>query len=1134
MIGRGGMGEVFAAVHHLQRHGVAVKVLTAEAARDPRYRTAFRNEVRNAAQMDHPNLVAVYDYGEVTPEEAEGSRGRLEAGTPWLAMEEVVGDTLLPYCGCFDWRRMRVVVLGLLDALAHVHARGVYHRDMKPGNVLLTEVSGRMVVKLSDFGLAHASEATEEDHFNGGTPAYMAPEQFDGMWRNYGPWTDLYGLGAMLFALTTGVPPFGLSRSFEESRELHREATVPALTPPFPVPAGFESWLRRLLEKDPARRYRRAADAAHDFLALGAPVGEPSGGSPAPRADLETLRLQTLSTMTDAADGPTEEVRFTVGSAIARPPPLPTDWRALERHAETHDHAGLNLLGMRTLPLIGREPERDALWSALRRARSHGRVEVVALHGPRGMGKSRLAHWLGQRAHEVGSAILLRATHGPVPLPGDGLSGLATRFLRCEDLPLPQLKARIAALVGDQEEEGEALLELLAPGVGEVRFGSTEERHFAVEQLLLRATEERPVVARLDDVHHGPDTLRFVRRLLDRHLGRPVVLVMTATDEGLAQRVDAAAIWQELLAHRRVRSLRVGPLDPRHHAELAERVLGLAPDLSAAVERATRGDPQYTIQLVKEWVDQQLLEPTPQGFRFRSEGRASQWEPEDLWGRRVDRVLAAFAPTQQEVLEVAAVLGEGVDQPLWTAVCEQLGLDPDPTLVDALLHSGLVQGDGSAAWVFAHPSLVEGLQRQAERHDRLQRIHQACASVLARSVAEGQRALSERLGRHLLGAGHHEQALQPLLDGVEARTTAGDHTGASELLALHRQALERAGVPSSDPRHGDNELAAYGVARRLGQRERALRLLADLEQRAERHDWPVIRVWCRIHHARTERLQGDLDQVVGTLRDAIEEAVAVGEPKLVAQARAELGDVEAMRGRLGAAQHWARAALGDFERLGDEQGQARCWQVLGELSREAGHYDAARQLLAQARELYERTGYRWGLAAVLNSEGDVARHIGDLDAAERHYRRSTGLFKAIGSLSVIYPQYNHALTLLARGDVEEARGILELGLAHFSQAADGVGLINAHLAMACVSAHAGLWLAWDDHLREAATMLDQVHAADEDTAWTAEIAARSAALGNEPLRARAAFMVALDTWRVLGREERAVSVTQALADLAPR
>lgn len=1128
------MGEVFSAVHHLQRHGVAVKVLTTEAARDPRYRTAFRNEVRNAAQLDHPNLVAVYDYGEVTAEEAAASEGRLEVGTPWLAMEQVIGDTLLPYCGCFDWRRTRVVVLGLLDALAHVHARGVYHRDMKPANVMLTAVAGRMVVKLSDFGLAHAAEATEEDHFNGGTPAYMAPEQFDGMWRNYGPWTDLYGLGALLFALITGSPPFGLSRSFEQSREQHREGTVPALAPPFPVPAGFESWLRRLLEKDPARRYRRAADAAHDFLALGPPVGEATAESPATRADIETLRLKTLSTMTDTSDLATEEVQFTVGSAVSRPPPLPSDWRVLERKRDGWVHAGLALLGMRTLPLIGREHERDALWAALRRARSQGDVEVVALHGPRGMGKSRLAHWLGQRAHEVGSAILMRATHGPVPLPSDGLGGMAIRFLRCEDLTLPQLKMRIAALVGDQVEEGRALLELLAPGAGEVRFGSVDERHFAVEQLISRATEERPVVVRLDDVHHGPDTLRFVRRLLDRSFERPVVIVLTATDEGLSERVDAAAIWQELLGHRRVRALRVGPLDPLHHAELAERVLGLAPVLASAVERATRGDPQYTVQLVKEWVDQELLEPGPLGFHFHNGDASVKWEPEDLWGRRVERVCRQFPAEQARVLEVAAVLGQGVDLGIWSAACELLHVTPAPGLVDALLHAGLAQGDGQSAWVFAHPSLVEGLRRQAERHGRLPTAHQACAAVLHDLVDAGRSALAESLGRHRLGAGEFESALGPLLQGLEDRITSGDYTGAGELLALHRQALERARVPPHDPRHGENELAAYNVARRLGQRDRSLRILDDLEQRARRFDWPVIRVWCRIHRARTERLQGELDRVVRTLRRAIEEAVAVGEPKLVAQARAELGDVEAMRGRLQKARHWARAALHDFERLGDERGQARCWQVLGELDREAGHYDEARTLLARARDLYERTGYRWGLAAVLNSEGDVARHTGLLDDAERHYRRSTGLFKAIGSLSVIYPQYNHALTLLARGRFVEARDILERGLAHFSQAADGVGLINAHLAMATVSAHSGLWLAWDDHLREATTMVSQVHAADEDTAWTAEIAGAAAADEGEALRARAAYQLALDTWNTLGRDERAAAVLKALDALSIR
>lgn len=1127
------MGEVWSAVHLLERHGVAVKLLTAEAARDERYRTAFRNEIRNASQLDHPNLVAVYDYGEVTAAEAESGDQRFVAGTPWLAMEMVEGDTLLPYCGCFDWARTRVVVGGLLNALGHVHARGVYHRDMKPANVLLTEREGRLLVKLSDFGLAHASEATEEDHFNGGTPSYMAPEQFDGMWRNYGPWTDLYGLGAMLFALVTGAPPFGVSRSFDHSRDQHRGQTVPALTPPFPVPAGFESWLRRLLEKDPARRYRRAADAAHDFFALGPPVGDATARPPANRADLETLRLQTLSTMTDHAGQVTEEVQFTVGSSIARPPPLPTDWRVLERRSTTRVRAGLNLLGLRMLPLVGRETHRDQLWAALRRARTNSTVEVVGLHGPMGMGKSRLAHWLGQRAHEVGSAILMRATHGPVPLQTDGLAGMAVRFLRCEDLSDAQLRMRVAALVGDNVEEGEALLELLSPGSGGVRFGSVEERHYAVEQLLSRATEERPVVVRLDDVHHGADSLRFVRRLLDRRFARPVVFVLTVTDERLVERVDAAAVWEELLANRHVRTLKVGPLQPEDQQALTEGILGLEPELAALVDQETGGDPQLTVQLVKDWIERELLVPRASGFGFAAGAtEAPPWDPVALWGRRVLRVLAGFPEGAGRALEVAAVLGRGVDHGLWDQTSQRLGLQADVELVEALLHGSLAHGD-TRTWQFAHPALTTVLVERAREAGRLTELHGAAAAVLRERLEGGADGFAERLGRHLVGADQPEEALQPLLDGLDRAVMAGDYGQAEELLVVRQSALHAAGIGPADRRWGENELAVYNLARRRGDRERSTRVLNELEQRAARHGWTVIAVWTQIYRARIDRLQGEHDRVVRTLRLAIEQAVAVGEPKLVAQARAELGDVEASRGQLEAARHWARAARADFERLGDHRGQARCWQMLGELDREAGEYDTARELLSQARRLYEQTGYRWGIASVLNSEGDIARHRGDLDGAERSYRRSAGLFRAIGSASAIYPQYNLALTLLARGQLREARPDLEAGLEHFSRASDGVGLANAHLAMALLSASSGRWLAWDDHVGEATTMVSQLQAADEDTAWIAEVAAGAAAAHGEAERARAAYALALDTWRVLGRHTRVTAVSDALAGLTP-
>src|SRR6185436_14688695 len=122
-VGRGGMAEVWTGVHAAQQVPVAVKVMTGERARNPQYRAAFRNEVQSVASLDHPGIVLVFDHGEVSREAEEASRGLLPAGSPCLAMELAdVGTLAAP--AERSWPELRRILLALLDALAHAHARG--------------------------------------------------------------------------------------------------------------------------------------------------------------------------------------------------------------------------------------------------------------------------------------------------------------------------------------------------------------------------------------------------------------------------------------------------------------------------------------------------------------------------------------------------------------------------------------------------------------------------------------------------------------------------------------------------------------------------------------------------------------------------------------------------------------------------------------------------------------------------------------------------------------------------------------------------------------------------------------------------------------------------------------------------
>src|SRR5688572_26071033 len=152
-IARGGMAEVWRGVHARQKVPVAIKVITSSRARHPEFLAAFQNEVQAVARLHHPSIVMIFDHGAVPAESARASGERLTAGSPYLAMELASWGALDRVRLPLKWDDLLRILLSLLDALAHAHARGVIHRDLKPGNILLSAPNDiRPGLKLTDFG----------------------------------------------------------------------------------------------------------------------------------------------------------------------------------------------------------------------------------------------------------------------------------------------------------------------------------------------------------------------------------------------------------------------------------------------------------------------------------------------------------------------------------------------------------------------------------------------------------------------------------------------------------------------------------------------------------------------------------------------------------------------------------------------------------------------------------------------------------------------------------------------------------------------------------------------------------------------------------------------------------------------
>jgi serine/threonine-protein kinase len=280
VLGRGGMGVIYVARQARPRRLVALKTIPAGDRARPDELSRFCFEAEAVARLRHPNIVRVYEVGK-------------GGGCPYFALELVEGGSLAQQLAGtpVPARPAAELVATLARAIHYAHRQGIVHRDLKPANVLLAEDG---TPKISDFGLAKClgggppvaagGSRLESDGVIVGTPCYMAPEQAAGKTRETGSAADVYALGAILYELLAGRPPFQAARVLDTLAQVRSQEPVPpshwlaaagsAGRADPPVPRTLEAICLKCLQKDPHRRYvhaRALADDLHRFLA-----GEPA------------------------------------------------------------------------------------------------------------------------------------------------------------------------------------------------------------------------------------------------------------------------------------------------------------------------------------------------------------------------------------------------------------------------------------------------------------------------------------------------------------------------------------------------------------------------------------------------------------------------------------------------------------------------------------------------------------------------------------------------------------------------------------------------------------------------------------------------------------------------------------------
>ena len=253
MIGTGGMADVFIGDDTRLNRKVAIKVLRRDLARDPSFVARFRKEALAAGGLNHSGIVSVYDSGE-------------ENNSPYIVMELITGESLrqLLQKGLIPQARALEIVEGILQALEYSHKEGIVHRDIKPGNIMITD-SGD--IKVMDFGIARATDdisATMTNTWNVvGTAQYLSPEQATGEMADGR--SDLYSLGCLMYELLTGRPPF----TGDTPVSIAYQHVSSPITPASQVKPGLSTDIDRMLEvvlsKDPNNRYQDATAMLADL-----------------------------------------------------------------------------------------------------------------------------------------------------------------------------------------------------------------------------------------------------------------------------------------------------------------------------------------------------------------------------------------------------------------------------------------------------------------------------------------------------------------------------------------------------------------------------------------------------------------------------------------------------------------------------------------------------------------------------------------------------------------------------------------------------------------------------------------------------------------------------------------------------
>lgn len=1019
ILGEGGMGVVYKAMDLETDRTVALKVLTRRSLADDEVKRRFMREANAGANLDHPGIVKIYDFGE-------------DEGEHYLSMEYVEGQTLRDMVKetPFPPEQAINICIAVAEALAAAHKAGVIHRDIKSENIMLTPAGE---VKVMDFGLAkmqNTSLLTQEGGLLG-TVAYMSPQQASGEAVDHR--SDIFSLGVVLYELLTGRLPFGAEYEMAVIYSILNEdpISVKDLNPQ--LPEALDQVVIKALRKELNNRYQSGDEFAADLKKVKEIL---QSGSDAEAADVELIA---------AVDKEKREVRgFQAG-------------------------------------LIGREQEFETLKKLLvLTGESEGQTALIA--GEAGIGKSRLVAELQKYARNkkitmlTGRCLFKQGTQPYQPfieaigsyfdIKGIGSDDHLREFINDKAPDLAHLLPiyRMFLNIKDQEE---------------VRLESKEQLWDAIYKLIVKISSERPIIIYLDDIHWADeDTLNLFYYASRNTTSEKVMFVGTYRSEDVL--VTPEGKEHPLLELQRQMNregeLTVIELKRLTAGHIRGMVDSLFPDSDFGesfyemVFTETEGNPFFAMELIKLFKSEGIIEKVNGAHRLREDydRMVIPSKIHDVVMMRIGRL----NDEERELLEVGAVEGDSFHSDT-VAGCLDLRRIHVLRKLQALERDHHIIHPQDKMYRFDHGKIREILYDSILPELRTE-YHLMIGDTLA-DTYEGQDYMAANIAHHYREGKDHKKALPYLITAAERARIFFANDQALELYGKALEIITEFEKSERNKEHAKGKdvvlegmgdvflligkhddafehynalINASGIAktrrsdvlRKLGivytnkgENEKALELLGEAENAFEdavdEENTRKITGRIRFTRARILKSQGFYEAAKKDIDEGIRLLGEEGYYIERAEAYNNLGNILYDQGEFDQALGMYTRSLKLREEVGDQKGIADTYINLGNVHYELGNYSASVEMTEKGLEIRRKIGFRAGIAAGYNNLGTIYQDMGRYEDARSMYEKSLEIHSAIDDVPRIALTFaNLGSVNLDLGEFETAAMQLETSL----------------------------------------------------------------------------------------------------------